>query len=264
VIPGPRPPGGDHRPPGSRGEAPDDDGPAERRPVPVLFPPGVLAGPAGGPAALVVRTARGWAVLGGARPGPAHDEADELTLVEAMTLADLVAGELGTQLEPDRASRRSARATPPPAEDAAGPDGTPDPRDHEIATLRRTVGQLEHALAARVSIERAIGALAERHGTSPREAFEELRGRARSQGRPATELAGEVLAALAAGPGPDGDEPAPRPADAPSPQAQSPQAQSPQAQSPQARSPQAVPPPEQARGHRSGPGRPDAVPEAQS
>jgi hypothetical protein len=244
VIPGPRPSGGDHRPPGSRGEAPDDDGPAERRPVPVLFPPEVLPGPAGGPAALVVRTARGWAVLGGARPGPAHDDADELTLVEAMTLADLVAGELGARLEPDRASRRSARSTARPAEDTPGLEGTPDPRDHEIAGLRRTVSQLEHALAARVSIERAIGVLAERHGTSPREAFEDLRGRARSQGRPATDLAGEVLAGLPATPDPGDGEPAGRPADA-----------------------GPLPLPEQARGHRTGPERPadgDAVPEAQS
>jgi len=50
-----------------------------------------------------------------------------------------------------------------------------------------------------VSIERAIGVLAERHGTTPREAFEELRRRARSQGRPAHELATEVLDGLSTG-----------------------------------------------------------------
>ena len=248
MIRGPRPPGGDHRPPGSCGEVPEDGGPAERRPVPVLFPPEVLPGPAGGPAALVVRTTRGWAVLGGARPGADPDEVvDGLPLVEAMTLADLVASELGAGPEPDRASRRSARSASRPAEDAHGPDETPDPRDHEIAALRRTVSQLEHALAARVSIERAIGVLAERHGTSPREAFEELRGRARSQGRPATELAGEVLAGLPATPGPHDETPVERPADA--------------------GSTNPGPRPEQGRGHRTGPERPadgDAVPEAQS
>ena len=170
-----------------------------RRAVPVAFPPEVLPGPSGGPAALVVRTTRGWAVLSGDRhtdpePGPADVVLDGLTLVEAMTLADLLASELGAGPEPDRASRRAARS----AAGGAAPDvvEAPDPRDAELAALRRTVGQLEHALAARVSIERAIGVLAERHGTTPRAAFEDLRGRARSQGRPATELATEVLDGL--------------------------------------------------------------------
>jgi hypothetical protein len=58
------------------------------------------------------------------------------------------------------------------------------------------VAQLEHALAARVSTERAIGVLAERHGVNPRDAFESLRRSARSQGRPVAELAREVLDGL--------------------------------------------------------------------
>jgi hypothetical protein len=58
------------------------------------------------------------------------------------------------------------------------------------------VAQLEHALAARVSTERAIGVLAERHGLSLRDAFESLRQSARSQGRPVAELAREVLDGL--------------------------------------------------------------------
>ncbi|MCZ2829656.1 ANTAR domain-containing protein [Modestobacter sp. VKM Ac-2986] len=170
-----------------------------RRPIPVAFPPGVLHGPSGGPAAVVVRTTRGWAVLSGDRhatpePEPADVVRDGLTLVEAMTLADLLTSELGAGPEPDRASRRAARATAGGA--GLDPADAPDPRDAELAALRRTVGQLEHALAARVSIERAIGVLAERHGTTPRAAFEDLRGRARSQGRPATDLAAEVLDGL--------------------------------------------------------------------
>lgn len=168
------------------------------RPVLAVLPPDVLRSASGEPAVLLARTARGWTVLspGGtelAVEGPPGPDADQLDLVEAMSLADLVAGELGTTPEPDRRARRAARST---GEDAVRE--APDPRDAEIAALRRTVGQLEHALAARVSIERAIGVLAERHATPTREAFEDLRRRARSQGRPAAELAGEVLDGLPA------------------------------------------------------------------
>jgi hypothetical protein len=142
------------------------------------------------PAVMVVRTGRGWSVLS---PGRAEDVAD---LVEGMSLADLVAEELGALVEPDRTARRAARGPG----DATGPDA--DPRDARLAALERTVAQLEHALAARVATERAIGVLAERHGTTPRAAFEQLRGDARSQGRPVPELAHEVLAALETRPGP--------------------------------------------------------------
>ena len=172
-----------------------EQSPPPSRLVPVTLPEDVLRGPAGGPPALVVRTSRGWAVLsaaapdaGGEAPAGWGERTDGLALVEAMSLADLVAGAQGTVPEPDRQARRAARGTP-----GAGGEPDDDPRDDQIATLRRTVAQLEHALAARVSIERAIGVLAERHGTSPREAFEDLRGRARSAGRPASELAAEVL-----------------------------------------------------------------------
>jgi hypothetical protein len=81
-----------------------------------------------------------------------------------------------------------------------------------VAALERTVAQLEHALAARVSTERAIGVLAERQGTTPQAAFEQLRRNARSQGRPVPELAREVLHDLVAGSAPAGAEvPAPLP-----------------------------------------------------
>ena len=166
-------------------------------PVAAVLPGDVVCTPGGQPAVLVVRTGRGWTVLG-ADPaagwvearGPGAGEGRALTLVEAMSLADLVAAELGVTPEPDRQARRAART-------GSATDAAADPRDEEIAVLRRTVGQLEHALAARVSIERAIGVLAERHDTTPREAFEELRRGARSQGRPASELATEVLEELA-------------------------------------------------------------------
>lgn len=180
-------------------------------PVSVTLPADVLVGPSGGPATVVVRTRRGWSVLSplsppeGAPAGAVGDSSggwgeavDGLALVEAMTLADLVAGELGSTAEPDRQARRAARAAGPSARTPTDAAVHADPRDEEVDALRRTVSQLEHALAARVSIERAIGVLAERRGTSPREAFEGLRRRARSQGRPAAELAAEVLDALPA------------------------------------------------------------------
>jgi ANTAR domain len=138
------------------------------------------------PAVVVARTGRGWSVLA---PGRVEDVGD---LVEGMSLADLVAEELGELVEPDRTARRAARGT------AGQGDPDADPREVRLAALERTVAQLEHALAARVSTERAIGVLAERHGTTPRCAFELLRGNARSQGRPVAELAREVLEELEA------------------------------------------------------------------
>jgi ANTAR domain len=133
----------------------------------------------------LTRTARGWAVHSPAGTETAGD------LVEGLSLADLVAEEFGALREPDRTARRSAR----------GPGGTAeaqDPVQARVAELERTVAQLEHALAARVSTERAIGVLAERHGTSARAAFESLRRDARSHGRPVAELAREVLDSLTA------------------------------------------------------------------
>jgi len=138
------------------------------------------------PAVVVARTVRGWSVLA---PGRAENVGD---LVEGMSLADLLAEELGELVEPDRIARRAARGT------AGQGDPDADPREVRLAALERTVAQLEHALAARVSTERAIGVLAERHGTTPRCAFELLRGNARSQGRPVAELAREVLEELEA------------------------------------------------------------------
>jgi hypothetical protein len=130
----------------------------------------------------VTRTPRGWAVVTPSGSSAVDD------LVEGLSLADLVAEEHGIALEPDRSARRSARGSA---------DGT-EPGDARVAALERTVAQLEHALAARVSTERAIGVLAERHGTTPRTAFEGMRREARSQGRAVHELAREVLDTLPA------------------------------------------------------------------
>jgi hypothetical protein len=135
------------------------------------------------------RTARGWSVVS------ALGEVHAADLVEGLCLADLVAEEFGLLVEPDRSARRSARGmADAPADDTA---------DARVAALERTVAQLEHALAARVSTERAIGVLAERHAVSPRAAFESLRRDARSQGRPVAELAREVLDGLQPDTAPD-------------------------------------------------------------
>jgi hypothetical protein len=138
------------------------------------------------PTVVVARTGRGWSVFA---PGRAEDVDD---LVEGMTLADLVSEELGAQVEPDRGARRAARGG------AGDADPDVDPREVRLAALERTVAQLEHALAARVSTERAIGVLAERQGTTPQAAFEQLRRDARSRGRAVPELAREVLDGLVA------------------------------------------------------------------
>lgn len=92
-------------------------------------------------------------------------------LTSAMVLADLLAGELQ-----------------PGARPAKG-----DPPADELGQLRLSVRQLEHALAARVVVEQAIGVLTERQHSSPREAFERLRKVARSRGRRVHDLAKEVV-----------------------------------------------------------------------
>ena len=190
MIPGPRPPKGRGRPPAdcevesAAAELPapgepveDDGGKAEGTGGAAGIPPRVA----------LTRTAQGWSVI-------SPDGADEVAdIVEGMSLADLVAEELGLLAEPDRATRRSARGNLTAVEN----DGAlTDPR---VAALERTVAQLEHALAARVSTERAIGVLAERHATSARSAFETMRRDARSQGRSVADLAREVLDGLPAG-----------------------------------------------------------------
>jgi hypothetical protein len=136
--------------------------------------------PGGLPPVTLTRTARGWSVVSPSGIAQAGD------LVEGLSLADLVAQEFGALVEPDRTARRSAR----------GPGQTESVEDSRVSALERTVAQLEHALAARVSTERAIGVLAERNRTSPRAAFESLRREARSSGRPVAELAREVLDGL--------------------------------------------------------------------
>jgi hypothetical protein len=122
---------------------------------------------------LVIRRAPqgGWEVEG--------QTADDLT--SAMVLADLIGAELGAPGRPERV------------------DGELD----EVAKLRLSVRQLEHALAARVVVEQAIGVLTERQGSTPRDAFERLRKVARAREEPVAHRVGPVdrQALLDAGPG---------------------------------------------------------------
>lgn len=99
-----------------------------------------------------------------------EDSTEDLT--SAMVLADLLGAELETPSRPPRGEA----------------DGD------ELTRLKLSVRQLEHALAARVVVEQAIGVLTERQGGSPREAFERLRKVARARGRRVHDLAGEVVA----------------------------------------------------------------------
>ena len=116
-----------------------------------------------GEAAVVVRrTAAGWRV--GAN--------SEDTLTSAMVLADLLADDLGSPPRPQRS------------------EGALEEADR----LRLAVAQLEHALAARVVVEQAIGVLAERQRLAPRAAFERLRKAARSRGKRVHDLARMVVA----------------------------------------------------------------------
>ncbi len=97
------------------------------------------------------------------------EEAGDLT--SAMVLADLLADDLAPGARPAKSDT---------------------PLD-ELGQLRMSVTQLEHALAARVVVEQAIGVLTERQHSSPRQAFERLRKTARSRGRKVHDLAREIV-----------------------------------------------------------------------
>ena len=66
-------------------------------------------------------------------------------------------------------------------------------RYDERRRLTEEVAQLQHALERRAVIERAKGVLMERHGIGEREAFDLLRGQARSSNRSVVALAQAVL-----------------------------------------------------------------------
>jgi hypothetical protein len=132
---------------------------------------------------VVRKVGRGW-VVGG-------ENVSDLT--SAMVLADLFAADYKTD---DDTRRTAAGERTAPAVSNAGAANRGNEAD-EAARLAVTVTQLERALASRVRVEQAIGVLAERHRLRPREAFDLLRGAARSQGRRVTEIAQDVVASAA-------------------------------------------------------------------
>jgi ANTAR domain len=152
---------------------------------------------AGQPADVVVRKAEhGWVV----------GEENVSDLTSAMVLADLFAAD---QAEDDDTAVTEAvdesdapRPSPPkPRVTDSGPQqrlpAVSGAEADEAARLAVTVAQLEHALAARVRVEQAIGVLAERHRLRPREAFDLLRKASRARGARVTELAQDVVASTA-------------------------------------------------------------------
>ena len=164
---------------------------------------------------VVVRKAeRGWVV--------GDENVSDLT--SAMVLADLFAAdqadtddttvmeavdEQGAPRRPRSAAQPSPQPSPPaPRANESGPQQFPAvtgaagiaDRSGEVGEAERlavTVAQLEHALAARVRVEQAIGVLAERHRLRPREAFDLLRKASRARGTRVTELAQDVVASTA-------------------------------------------------------------------
>lgn len=152
--------------------------------------------PAPGLDAVVRRTADGWRV--------GDDELPDLTC--AMVLADLLAAELPTEVQPairpapsgvrdDTVPLRSVDRRPPRAKpERERPAAEPPTMEEEAHRLRTTVGQLEHALTARIRVEQAIGVLSERHRIRPRQAFEQLRSAARNRGRRVIDIAADVVA----------------------------------------------------------------------
>ncbi len=120
------------------------------------------------PHVVIRRTPGGWAV------GETGEH--EPHLATAMVLADLLHADLTPGGRPPRGG---------------------DQMD-ETARLRLAVEQLQHALAARVTVEQAIGVVAERFAVPPREAFDRLRRVARRHGVRVHDLSRDVVASVTA------------------------------------------------------------------
>jgi len=163
---------------------------------------GSAGGPRGEDEDVVVRKVEhGWVV--------GDEEVSDLT--SAMVLADLFAADQSA--DPAYADARTAgpgrvATRPEPTQSPAGRPNVSETRTPRFVPNRRfeadeaqrlavTVTQLEHALASRVMVEQAIGVLAERHRLRPRDAFDLLRGAARSRGQRITDMAQDVVASTA-------------------------------------------------------------------
>lgn len=133
--------------------------------------------------AVVRRTKDGWRV----------GDVDMPDLTSAMVLADLLSAELAGQ-EAGEDEQPAAQVQAPDASATGRDKPEPAPAGSETSKLRATIGQLEHALTARIRVEQAIGVLAERHRIQPRQAFEQLRAAARSRGRRVIDIATDVVA----------------------------------------------------------------------
>ncbi len=142
-----------------------------------------------------------------------HVEISDATLQVLQSLADVIAAHLGPMLSEELVIRRVPEGGWSVGDHATGdltsamvladllaaeisPGNRPPKGDaplDEVGQLRMSVKQLEHALAARVVVEQAIGVLTERQHSSPRQAFERLRKVARSRGRKVHDLSREIV-----------------------------------------------------------------------
>jgi hypothetical protein len=75
-----------------------------------------------------------------------------------------------------------------------------DAQERKVAELQTTVLQLQTALESRIAIERAVGVLSERFDLESQDAFELLRGAARSSRRELRPLAEEIVASRGSSP----------------------------------------------------------------
>lgn len=128
-----------------------------------------------------------------------HDDAGHaLDLIDE--LSEVVSGPVVALL--DGADAAFAQSAAERGLDAIASEATPDGlqgaievamrRHAERTRLSEQVGQLEYALERRALIERAKGALMERHGLGERAAFERLRAEARSRSMTVVSLAAEI------------------------------------------------------------------------
>ena len=131
--------------------------------------------------AVVRRTKDGWRV----------GDSDVADLTSAMALADLISAELDRCDDAARATIAESATAEVVTRKRGKSSGS---AASETGRLRATIGQLEHALTARIRVEQAIGVLAERHRIQPRQAFEQLRNAARSRGRRVIDIASDVVA----------------------------------------------------------------------